>query len=298
MDLAKMLFNPYVASYLMIAVVTQWAYLQMRQRKAQRVAAARRAQSLPDTVMMDHADNLAEQRRDALNASAILMLTLVITPFILIALASYLAPETDATATQEQGLALVFATLMVWLLVSGTDIAKATLGGLALKTLAAFKLPFQLGDRVTLRGVSGKVVGFDSFFVKLQTVNDDLISIPTHSLWNEVLSSANAGQRCSLCVMNFYLSPKVDQTGRQGAEDAIWDAIQASSFFEPSQPLQIYLTQHPWAIRLTAKAYVASTYNEALFTSDVTQAFLDYAAKAKLALPTLAADKETVANTS
>lgn len=85
--------------------------------------------------------------------------------------------------------------------------AKGFLGGLAFKTLAAFKTPFQSGDRVTIKGSSGKVVGFDTFFVSLQTVNDDLVSIPTHTLWGEDLISANAGERSSLVVILFYLAP-------------------------------------------------------------------------------------------
>lgn len=46
--------------------------------------------------------------------------------------------------------------------------------------------------------------------------------------------------------------------------------------------------QERGAIVLTARAYVASTYNEALFKSDVYQAFLDFADKN--ALPLAAAE--------
>ena len=84
--------------------------------------------------------------------------------------------------------------------------------------------------------------------------------------------------------MNFYLAPFVTVDQRQVAEDAIWDAIQASVYFDPTKPMQIYLSQNQDAIQLTAKAYVASTYNEPLFSSDVTRAFLEFAAKRKIAL--------------
>ena len=189
--------------------------------------------------------------------------------------------ESDA---DKKGLAIAFLALLTWTIYSGTDILKAFLGGLAFKTIAAFTQPFQVGDRVTLKGISGKVVKFETFFVMLQTLNDDLISIPTHTLWSEVLTSANAGDRSSLCVMNFYLASFVHANQRQKAEDAIWDAIQASVYYEPSKPMQIYLTQTPDAIQLTAKAYVASTYNEPLFTSDVTRAFLDFVSQEDIAL--------------
>ena len=120
---------------------------------------------------------------------------------------------------------------------------------------------------------------FDSFFVTLQTPNDDQISIPTNTLWSEVLNSANAGERASLCVASFYLAPFVTKEQRDAAEDAVWEAIQASPYYTPSKPMQIYFAQKPDSIELTAKAYVASTYNEPLFTSDITRAFLDFAAR-------------------
>ena len=98
------------------------------------------------------------------------------------------------------------------------------------------------------------------------------------------MNSANAGARSSLCVIEFYLSPLVKREQRQQAEDAIWNAIQASAYFDPNLPLQIYLRQNLTSIQLTAKAYVASTYNEPLFASDVNRAFLDFASANDIAL--------------
>ena len=48
--------------------------------------------------------------------------------------------------------------------------------------------------------------------------------------------------------------------------------------------MQIYLEQGPSEIVLTARAYVASTYNEPLFKSDVYQAFLDFADRESIPL--------------
>ena len=51
--------------------------------------------------------------------------------------------------------------------------------------------------------------------------------------------------------------------------------------------MQIYLSQEPNAIRLTAKVYVTSTCIEPLFKSDVTRTFLDFAAESDLPLASL-----------
>ena len=279
-DLANTFVNPYVIAYLVIIIGVQVLYAWWQQSKRRRIARQRRVQGLSDDIIMDHAEQLVERKRHALVESTLFLLTLVIVPFAPIGLTRYF----DSSRSAQNGIAIVFVGLLLWVLINATDVAKAFLGGLAFKTLSAFKRPFQVGGRVTLKDIGGKVIGFDTFFVTLQTLNDDQISIPTASLWSEVLSSTNAGERSSLCVINFYLAPFVEADQCQAAEDTIWDAIQASAYFEPAKPLQIFLSQNPDSIQLTAKAYVASTYNEPLLTSDVTRAFLTFASKQGIAL--------------
>ena len=80
-----------------------------------------------------------------------------------------------------------------------------------------------------------------------------------------------------MCVIPIYLAPTINRHQLQQAEDSIWEAVQASVYFDFAKPLQIYLKQQENAIVLTMKAYVASTYNEPLFKSDITRAFLVFA---------------------
>ncbi len=275
-EIVKLLNNSDILIYLGIVIGSQviyglWNYLRQRI-----ISQRRKAQGLPDRILINHAENLADRRLDALVQNGLLLASIIIVPFVLVWIRD--------SNTDQRGLAIAFLLLLGWIIFHGTNVVKAFLGGLSFKTITAFKQPFQIGDRVTLKGMQGKVISFDAFFVVLQTLNNDRISIPTHTLWSEVLTSANAGNRSSLCVMNFYLASFVTAEQRQAAEDAIWDAIQASVYYEPSKPMQIYLTQTPDAIQLTAKAYVASTYNEPLFTSDVTRAFLDFVSQQEIAL--------------
>ena len=178
---------------------------------------------------------------------------------------------------QRAALGAVFLAILIWVLVAATDVAKAFLGGLAFRSFVGFRSPFQVGDRVTIGGHTGKVLEIGPFFVRLQTPDDDLVSIPTSSLWSSPIVSANAGDRASLSVMTFHLAPFTTALQRKAAENAIWDAIQKSVYWDFQKPMQIYLVQKKGEIILTAKAYVASTYNEPLFRSDVYQAFLDVA---------------------
>jgi small-conductance mechanosensitive channel len=257
-----------VALYVLIVVGAQillnLGFWLWRKRIAQRRAKA----GLPDDIIMDHAERLSRVRLEAGLQAGLLLMTIFAVPLLI-------TWCIGIDAQQVRGLLAAFVAMLVWLVWQGTDVAKAFLGGLAFRTLAAFKRPIQVGDRVTLKGQSGKVVTIGTFFVTLETLDGDRVNIPTHQLWSEVLVSANGGERSSLCVMRFYLSPDVKETQRQRAEDIIWDSMQASPFCEVAKPMQIYLSQTPTSICLTAKVYVTSTYDEPLFTSDVTRAFLD-----------------------
>jgi small-conductance mechanosensitive channel len=272
MELGEMLLNPYVILYLLIVFGSQILIGLSNARRRKNLQEKRRKEGLPPDIIMDHSERLSVIRSETIWQSSILVAAILVVPLLLLLVAKI----SGAEVSQENGLAIVFIGLLLWVVLNGTDVAKAFLGGLAFKTLVAFKNPLQVGDRVSLKGYSGKVLEIGIFYVTLQTPDDDLVSLPTSTLWSEVLVSANAGERSSLCVMNFYIAPFATQEQRQEAEDTIWDAIQASPYLEVSKPMQIFLSQNLDSIQLTAKAYVASTYNEPLFKSDVTRAFLDF----------------------
>jgi small-conductance mechanosensitive channel len=211
----------------------------------------------------------AEKKASALDA-VIFVAVLVIAPYFLAKLYETNVEEDDPG----QGLLFTFIGLLLWVLISGTGVASAFLGGLAFRTLCGFAPPFQVGDRVTLGDYAGRVESIGLFYVRLVTADDDLISVPTAGLLTQPLISANAGDRASLCVMQFYLPASVDAKQLGDAEDTIWDAVQASTYFDPEKPLQIYIKQLESSIEFTAKAYVANTYQEPNFKTEVTKRVL------------------------
>ncbi len=266
MDLGNMMLNRYVAAYLLCVVGVQVIIAFIRRGLEKETEARRQAQGLSPEVLVGPATQLAALRKSAWWEAVALWGCIILLPFLIVTM----VPQESTYDTTRSGLAATFVALLVWTMVSASDVLKSFVGGLTFKLLVAVRPPFQLHDRVTLSGHSGKVVHIGFFHVRLQTPNDDLVSIPTGTLWSQVLISANAGARSSLCVMNFYLAPDTDKDKRKAAEDIIWNAVQASTYFDPTQPLQVYYSQIPSAIVLTAKAYVANTYLEPDFTSDVT----------------------------
>lgn len=264
-----------VALYLCSVVIAQIALALFRKHKQQRIEEKRTAAGLDEKILVDHALRLKTLQQQSITEVIVLLISIFVFPLLLL-----LIPGVSA-----DGLGAAFVGLLLWALLSATDMAKAFLGGIAYKAIIAFKNPFQVGDRVTLLGQSGKIVEIGYLLIKLRTSDDELISIPTAALWGQPVLSANAGGRASQCRMDFYLSTQISAELRKKAEDAIWDAIQRSVYWDFDQPMQIYVAQQRDAIVLTAKAYVASTYNEPLFRSEVYRAFLDFVDAESIPLP-------------
>ncbi|NQY37256.1 MAG: mechanosensitive ion channel [Alteromonadaceae bacterium] len=273
----ELLTNPYVLIYVALIVVIQWGNVIFLRYKKTKIQNKRQHQGLPEDILVKQSKNLKELKTESKIESLVLILPILFLPFVVKAIELVLK-KLDIWQGYNTNTSLLFTCLIfiAWLLFSGTNLAKAAIGGIAFRTVMVFSNTFQIGDRVTVAGHSGKLVDIGIFYLTLITVDDDKICIPTNSLWGTSLVTANDGDRSSLVVIPFYLSPSVKSAQLQEVENVIWNAIQASNYFEPCKPKQIYYTQHKDYIELTAKAYVASTYNEPLFKSDITRRFLQY----------------------
>jgi len=271
-DLFKLLMDPFVIAYVVLTALIQIVFFHYSAQKKAHINEQRKKAGLDDQNLVKQTQQLQELQQEAKAQAYILLIPIIYLPLILWPI-SLLWDDYKP----EKGLLLTFLFFVLYLLWSATDVAKAALGGIAFRTVTAFSRSFQVGDRVTLKGHNGKVLEIGIFYVKLQTSDDEQVCIPTVSLWSENLVSANTGGRASLCVIPFYFSPQIDPQQLQMAEDAIWGCMQASTYLDPGKPIQIYLSQERDCIKLTAKSYVASTYNESLYRSDVTHAFLQFA---------------------
>lgn len=264
------ILDEYILFYLMIILGMQLLIAGLRRALERRRQTKRRRAGLDDAVIVSPGSSLSKLKREASIEAIILLVTVLVAPFILFEIS-------DEGPEKRQGLALVFAAVFVYVLFTGSSVGKAFIGGVAFRIMAAFNPPFQVGDRVTLSGQSGRVTDLGVFHVRLITPGLDLVSIPTNSLWGETLVSTNAGDQASLCELPFHLATTVSRRQRKAAEDQLLEIIQHSTYFDFSEPVQILVEQTESAIRLTAKAFVANTYNEFPFKSEVTDRFLDWA---------------------
>ncbi len=291
-DLLKNFLSPFVVAYILGVIAIPFITPVVNRVLAARKVRRRRAAGLDDVVLSNPGDGLQKLRFESIIETLMALAVVITLPILLIWLVENTGLVDVAQRSKEiEKINVAFVAFTLWTLVSGTTIARSFLGGLAFRSLAAFSDAIQVGDRVTIKGHHGVVKGIGVFYTQLQTLSDDLISIPSNQLLDEVLSSTNAGARASRCSIPFYLSPANPSAQIQRAEDLIWATIQGSIYYDFAHPLKIQVSQERRAILLTAHCYVTTTYEEAEFASGVTRRVLAGFAENGIALSGVAPSK-------
>ena len=92
------------------------------------------------------------------------------------------------------------------------DIAASLVSGLIL----LFDRPFHVGDRVSFDGVYGEIIAITLRTVRLQTLDDNIVTIPNSRFITDVVASGNLGAMDMMVVTDFHLALDADI---QQAED-------------------------------------------------------------------------------
>lgn len=152
------------------------------------------------------------------------------------------------------------------------DVAASFMAGI---TILVTK-PFQVGDRVSFGGFYGEVVEIGLRTVRLVTLDDNLVSIPTNKFLTESVASANAGALDCMVVMRYWVTPAADITR---AVSIVREAVLASKYLYLGKPIAVLVAnelavQGRVVVEITAKAYVFDARHEKSFASDVTDRVL------------------------
>ncbi len=165
-----------------------------------------------------------------------------------------------------------------WLAVGGTIAVSV---GFAMKDLTAslvagiiilFDRPFQVGDRVSFAGYYGEISRIGLRSVRLVTLDDNQITIPSNKFLTEAVSSGNSGALDMLVQIDFFIG--IDQDLNE-ARTVVRDALITSRYSYIDKPWTIVVSQvvhqNYFAIRLRAKVYVLDVKYEKALETDVTE---------------------------
>jgi small-conductance mechanosensitive channel len=161
--------------------------------------------------------------------------------------------------------------------------------GLSLKDVVAslvagiillFDRPFNVGDRVSFQGEYGEITSIGLRAVRLQTLDDNTVTIPNAKFITDAVSSANFGALTMMVTVDLYLDPTTDLPR---ARELAYEAVVTSRYAFLRKPVALVLEQevigNVLATKMTVKAYVLDVVFEKAFASDIllrcTSAFRD-----------------------
>jgi len=182
-----------------------------------------------------------------------------------------------------QALFAISGTVAVTVGFALKDVAASFMAGISI----LINKPFQVGDRITFGGFYGEVTEIGLRTVRLVTLDDNLVTIPSNKFLTDAVASANAGALDCMVVMPFYISTQADHAR---ARDIVRDAVLASKFLYLGKPMTVLVgnrltEQGRVVVELAAKAYVFDTRHEKAFSTDVTDRVLRAFREHGIAMP-------------
>ncbi len=166
----------------------------------------------------------------------------------------------------DQVLALIGGTAAVSVGFAVKDVVASFIAGI----MIMIDRPFQVGDRVSFGGQYGDIQAIGLRSVRMQTLDDNTVTIPNNKFLNEITSNGNYGALDMQVSVDFYIG--VDQD-LKAARRIVNEAALTSRYIFLEKPVAIAITQLVQdgyvALKITCKAYVLDTRFEKAFQSDV-----------------------------
>ena len=169
--------------------------------------------------------------------------------------------------------------------------------GFALKDLVASFIagimvmidrPFQVGDRVAFGGQYGDIISIGLRSVRMNTLDDDVVTIPNNQFLNEITKSGNYGALDMHVGIDFHIGILQDV---YKAHDIIMEAAASCRYTYLNKPIKVLVSQEIiesyFCIKLRCKVYVLDTKYEKPLVSDITLRVLDAFRKNKILPPTV-----------
>ncbi len=147
-------------------------------------------------------------------------------------------------------------------------VAASLLGGIVL----LIDEPFQVGDRVQAAGYYGEIMEIGLLSTRLNTLDDNLVTIPNSKFLSDASASANAGELDCMVVIPFYIAAAEDF---DRARNIITEATVTSRYVYLEKPVVTLVADEFMGERFVTvvrvKAYVLDARYEKAFASDVTE---------------------------
>lgn len=148
--------------------------------------------------------------------------------------------------------------------------------------IALFESPYQVGDRVKIGEHYGEIVNYDLRGIRLQTPDDNIVTIPHNTIWTEAVSNANKGEVEAQVIADFYFAHQadVDKIMR-----ILYRVAQTSKYTQLSLPILVVVDETPWGTHFKLKCYPVDARDEFIYKTDLIMRAKKALAKQKIAYP-------------
>lgn len=200
------------------------------------------------------------------------MLVLTIVVILLMNLFLNLSKENILAVTGTIAVALGFAF---------KDYASSIIAGI----VGLFELPYGVGDRIKIGDHYGEVVSYGIRSVRIQTPEDNTVTIPHNKIWTEAISNANAGALEAQVVTEFYFAHEVDVNL---IKKILYRVAQTSKYTHLKLPIVVVMQEKPWGCVFKLKCYPLDARDEFLYQTDLIARAKRGFSKYELAYPRIA----------
>ncbi|MEO1069336.1 MAG: mechanosensitive ion channel family protein [Cyanobacteria bacterium J06638_6] len=178
----------------------------------------------------------------------------------------------------QQNLLALTGTLAVALGFAFKDYVTSIIAGV----VALFEAPYRVGDRITIGDHYGEVVSYGLRGIRLQTFDDDLVTIPHSVTWSDPIANANSGSLEAQVVTDVYVDHEADL---EAITNILYQAAYSSRFIQLKLPVKVVMAETPWGTHIKLRAYPMDIRDEPAFRTDILRRAKAALAEQKLVYP-------------
>ena len=178
----------------------------------------------------------------------------------------------------KENLLAVTGTVAVALGFAFKDYVSSVIAGM----VGLFEAPYGVGDRIRIGEYYGEVVSYGLRSVRIQTPNDNTISIPHNKIWTEAISNANSGALEAQVVTEFHFAHEIDINL---VTKILYRVAQTSKYTALKLPIVVVMEEKPWGSMFKLKCYPLDARDEFIYQTDLITRAKRAFARHKLAYP-------------
>ncbi len=151
--------------------------------------------------------------------------------------------------------------------------------------VALFEAPYRVGDRIKIADHYGEVVSYGLRGIKIQTPDDNTVTIPHNKTWTEPISNANSGELEAQVATNFYFDHHVDT---EKVISILYQAAYSSKYTQLNLPIVVVMQEHFWGTQFKLRCYPMDARDEFIYKTDLVRRAKQAFARHELPYPKLA----------